>query len=292
MQRSRLKFCCIRRVLYEQATMITLDSQLLDTQRAFDSVAPSYDGPRGNNSLIQRMRALMWREIEHAMPSPLGTKLIDLGCGTGLDALHFAQLGYDVCATDWSPEMVQRTAQRARENAIEHKLQTLHIGLQELHKLAGVAVFDGAYSNFGPLNCAPKLRETAKHCARLIKPGGKLVCSVIGRLCPWELAHYAVRCRFARAGVRFAQGLTAVNLNQCKVWTNYYWPREFLACFAPDFDLVRYSALSLFVPPPYLTWIERYPRVLRALAQWDDALGGLPVLRDMGDHFLMVLRRC
>ena len=27
-------------------------SQLLETQRAFDSVAADYDGPRGNNALI------------------------------------------------------------------------------------------------------------------------------------------------------------------------------------------------------------------------------------------------
>ncbi|TQT87338.1 SAM-dependent methyltransferase, partial [Xanthomonas perforans] len=34
--------------------------QLLETQRAFDSVAPDYDGPRGNNALIQRMRTTLW----------------------------------------------------------------------------------------------------------------------------------------------------------------------------------------------------------------------------------------
>ena len=35
------------------------DTQLLDTQHAFDSVAADYDGPRGNNELIQRMRLAM-----------------------------------------------------------------------------------------------------------------------------------------------------------------------------------------------------------------------------------------
>ena len=29
------------------------ETQLLDTQRAFDSVAADYDGPKGNNALIQ-----------------------------------------------------------------------------------------------------------------------------------------------------------------------------------------------------------------------------------------------
>ena len=39
------------------------ETQLLDTQRAFDSVAADYDGPRGNNELIQRMRLALWDTV-------------------------------------------------------------------------------------------------------------------------------------------------------------------------------------------------------------------------------------
>lgn len=38
--------------------------QLRDTQEAFDSVAVDYDGPRGNNVLIQEMRHEMWRWLD------------------------------------------------------------------------------------------------------------------------------------------------------------------------------------------------------------------------------------
>jgi len=34
-----------------------LPRQLRETKQAFDSVAADYDGPRGNNALIQDMRA-------------------------------------------------------------------------------------------------------------------------------------------------------------------------------------------------------------------------------------------
>lgn len=50
--------------------------QLLETQRAFDSVAPDYDGPRGNNALIQRMRTTLWDTVAAALP--VGSRLIDL----------------------------------------------------------------------------------------------------------------------------------------------------------------------------------------------------------------------
>src|SRR5665213_3611182 len=85
--------------------------QLNETRDAFDSVAADYDGPRGNNDAIQDMRGEMWRWLETIF-SP-GSQLIDLGCGTGLDAVHLATLGYRVAAIDWSPLMVLRTSERA-----------------------------------------------------------------------------------------------------------------------------------------------------------------------------------
>ncbi len=62
----------------------TLDSRLVDTRRAFDSVAAIYDGPGGNNPLIQEMRAKLWRAVTTVVPK--GGRLLDLGCGTGIDA--------------------------------------------------------------------------------------------------------------------------------------------------------------------------------------------------------------
>ena len=87
------------------------EGQLLDTQRAFDSVAADYDGPRGNNELIQRMRVSLWETVLDVVPA--GSHLLDLGCGTGIDAIEFARCGYQVAATDWSPQMVGRTRSRA-----------------------------------------------------------------------------------------------------------------------------------------------------------------------------------
>ena len=264
------------------------EAQLLDTQRAFDSVAADYDGPRGNNELIQRMRLTLWDTVRSELP--IGSRLLDLGCGTGLDAHEFAQRGYSVVATDWSPQMVERTRARAVAANLESRMESAHVGIQELDKLAGE--FDGIYSNFGPLNCAPDLAAVAAECARLLRPGGSLVFSVMGRICPWEWGYYALKGRFKRAGVRAARGATAVGMNRHTIWTYYYLPREFYRAFASQFSLGSYRALSLFMPPPYL--VDRYrrrPNRYERLGRLDDRLGALPLLRDMGDHFLIVMHR-
>ncbi|WP_266171416.1 class I SAM-dependent methyltransferase [Dyella subtropica] len=264
------------------------DGQLLDTQRAFDSVAADYDGPRGNNELIQRMRLTLWDTVHSEVPS--GCRLLDLGCGTGIDAVEFARRGFHVVATDWSPLMVERTRLRVAAAALQSRVTATHLGVQQLDQLEGE--FDGIYSNFGPLNCAPDLRAVAAECARLLRPGGTLFFSVMGRICPWELGYYALRGRFKRAGVRAARGATAVGMNGHTIWTYYYLPREFYRAFAEHFSLKSYRALSLFMPPPYLVdYYRRRRHWCERLGRLDDRLGALPLLRDMGDHFLMVMRR-
>jgi ubiquinone/menaquinone biosynthesis C-methylase UbiE len=264
--------------------------QLRDTQDAFDSVADDYDGPRGNNDLIQDMRLEIWRWLKMTF-SP-GAHLIDLGCGTGLDAVHLASAGMQVTATDWSPMMVQRTRQRAAARELTGRVRAIALGAHELERLEESAGFDGAYSNFGPLNCVPDLAHVSNECARLLKPGGALVFTVIGRLCPWEVAHYLRRRRFARVRVRFARGPVAVSMNNRTIWTRYYGPREFYRAFSTQFKLEHFRGLCVFAPPPYLAAIrEGHFRWYEYLWRMDRRMAGWPILRGCGDHFLMVLRR-
>ncbi len=263
---------------------------LSDTRDAFDSVAADYDGPRGNNDSIQDMRDEMWRWLEATFPP--GARLIDLGCGTGLDAVHLAKLGYQVTATDWSARMIERTRARAEALKLGERVIALNVGAQELQKLSEPAAYDGAYSNLGPLNCVPDLADVSRECARLIKPGGSVVFTVIGRLCPWELAHYLRLGRWTRAKIRFARNVVPVGMNNHTIWTRYYSPREFFGAFKSDFSLQHLRGLCVFAPPPYLTWVrEKHPRLHAWLWGLDRRAAAWPLIRAMGDHFLIVMKK-
>lgn len=264
--------------------------ELCETREAFDSIAADYDGPRGNNALIQDMRAEMWRCLDGTF-SP-GDHLVDLGCGTGLDAARMALLGYRVTATDWSAAMVARTRDRAMHEGVAERVRALAVGAHELERLQGDGAYDGAYSNLGPLNCVPDLSVVSSECARLLKPRGTLVFTVIGRVCPWELAHYVARGQWARAKVRFERDVVPVGMDRGTVWTRYYTPREFYRPFRDEFALRQIRALCLFAPPPYLsTFRERHPRWYQALWSIDRSISAWPLLRAMGDHFLIVMKK-
>jgi ubiquinone/menaquinone biosynthesis C-methylase UbiE len=267
-----------------------IQKQLDQTRDAFDSVAADYDGPRGNNALIQDMRSEMWRTLD-ATFAP-GSRLIDLGCGTGLDAVRMARVGHHVTATDWSQRMVERTRQRAEHEQLADSVRAMAVGAHELSRIQGDAQFDGAYSNLGALNCIPNLTEMAEQCARLLKPRAALVFSVIGRICPWEIGYYALKRNWGRLRVRFASATVPVSMNKRVVWTRYYTPREFYGAFERQFTVEHWRGLCVFAPPPYITQMkERRLRLYERLWRLDRRAAGWPVLRNMGDHFVIVMKK-
>jgi SAM-dependent methyltransferase len=133
--------------------------------------------------------------------------------------------------------MVERTRDRAECGGLTNRVRAITVGAHELLCIEEPGQFDGAYSNLGALNCVPDLTDTAAQCARLLKPRGALVFAVIGRICPWEICHYAVRGNWGRIQVRFARAMVPVVMNKRVVWTRYYTPREFYRAFASHVTL-------------------------------------------------------
>jgi SAM-dependent methyltransferase len=270
--------------------VVNVEAALLDTQRAFDGVAAGYDRSNSENPTLSEMRARVREAIAAAVPA--GSHLLDLGCGPGSDAMHFAMRGYRVTAIDWSPAMVREAQWRVGAAGLSRQAEVIHMGIQELDRLPP-ARYDAAYSNFGPLNCVPDLLAAARLVGDRLRRGGVLVASVIGRVCPWEVALYLARGEWTRAAVRFHGGFVAVPLEGRQVWTRYYTPGAFERTFAEaGFSRLSLRTLGLFAPPPYLQgFAERHPALVAALQRMDDRVGAWPGLRACGDHFLIVLRK-
>ncbi len=178
-----------------------IEQTLLDTQQAFDSVAASYDRSNTENAILCAMRERVLAEVSRRVASR--GRILDLGCGPGADDERLARAGYRVTAIDWSPHMVEEARARIAAAGLSGQVRLQHLGIHQLDRLP-IGVFDAAYSNFGPLNCVPDLSAAATEIAARLRPGGVLIASVIGRVCPWELALYIVRGNWGRARVRFA----------------------------------------------------------------------------------------
>ena len=262
----------------------------LDTQRAFGGVAATYHDSNADNRIVRAMRERFWRTVGDCVPP--GSHLLDLGCGPGTDEEFFAARGYRVTAIDWSLEMAEEARRRVRQAGVEDRVSIQHLGIQEVDRLAP-ATFDAACSNFGPLNCVVDLEAAARAIVRRLRPGGVLIASVIGRVCPWELALYFARGDWARMRVRFSLAPTPVPLESRTVWMRYYSPSSVTRIFAAaGFARVELRTLGLVVPPPYMqAFADRHPTFVAGLQRIEDRIGGWPGVRACGDHFLIVLRK-
>ena len=263
---------------------------LADTRHAFDGVAGDYARSNAENPLLRAMRARALAELTSRVPE--GSHVLDLGCGPGTDDETLARAGYRVTGVDWSPAMVAEATHRIRRARLEDRVAIRHLGIHEIDRLAP-ALFDAAYSNFGPLNCVPSLEQAAHLIADSLRPGALLVASVIGRVCPWEIALYLTRGDWRRATVRFARREVPVPLNGRAVWTRYCSPGAFERVFADaGFERISRRALGLFAPPPYLeAFARRHPALVGRLQRLDDHIGSWAPFRGWGDHFLVVMRK-
>jgi 2-polyprenyl-3-methyl-5-hydroxy-6-metoxy-1,4-benzoquinol methylase len=104
---------------------------------------------------------------------PPGSRVLDIGCGAGLDALVASKMvgpSGSVLGLDITPEMIQRAEANKKETGAENVV----FQLDRVQDLAGIeARFDVVISN-GAINLIPEKEEVIAAAFRLLKPGGRL----------------------------------------------------------------------------------------------------------------------
>jgi SAM-dependent methyltransferase len=132
---------------------------------------------------------------------PASGRLIDLGCGTGRLAIHFARKGYACTGVDLSDEMLTKAAASAAAAGV--RVDWRKGNLVELGDVPDQG-FDYAaclFSTLGMVRGAENRRAVAGHAYRVLRPGGRFVLHVHNR---WF--HRLGWRRFRSADVTMPQG--------------------------------------------------------------------------------------
>jgi len=160
----------------------------------FDRSAERYDLEAEANAAMAHMRRVSLVVLRDSFGA--GQHVLELGCGTGEEAVALARDGIRVLATDVSSRMLDVARGKVSAAGLEQAVQTRQLAAGELSVLLdelGREAFDGAYSSFGALNGEPDLSAVGSALAELVRPGGRLVVSVMNRFYPfetlWYLAH-------------------------------------------------------------------------------------------------------
>jgi SAM-dependent methyltransferase len=258
----------------------------------FDSDAARYDERFTERPLPRLLRARVWKQLDELFAP--GDRVLELGCGTGEDALHLAERGVLVTAIDASTGMLEQAARKLGHTPARQHVHLAQLDLDQPAALASLpgAPFAGAFSSFGPLNCIADRRALAAALARTLRPHTPLLLVVMGPFCPWEIVSGFLRGG-PRAAARRLRGPTRATLpSGAALAVSYPSPGALARELAPYFELRRASSLGLLLPPSDGgRRLERLPRLLSALDTIDRGLAHLPFAARAGDHFIACFSR-
>ncbi len=261
-------------------------------QAEFDNVADDYDrhitGNRMNLLLRNRSLAILRERLRDAH------RLLEIGCGSGMETLPLLELGHEVTAVDISGRMLDVVRHKAEASGVAERLTTRELAARDLDGLktpGGDGAFDGAYSTYGALNCEPDLSRIPTSLARLLRPGAPFVTAVYNRWCLFELVGYSLTFQTRRALGR-RQNPVPVGASRFCVDVYAHSVGEFERLFEREFALEHLEAVPVFLPPSDLVgYADRFARHFDRLASWDAAAGRRWPFNRLGDHFLMTFVR-
>jgi len=238
----------------------------------FDKIASRYDALWSDTAVGKAQRFAVWSRVDRLFNK--GDFVLDLGCGTGLDALHFKSRGVCVYGVDSSPKMVEI----ARRRGIEASCCAIqHIQYSD-------ALADGVISNFGALNCLDSLGSIAASLGRMVGSGGHLALCFLSKVCVWEIAYYLFSGKLGKA---FRRLRASADSSIGKVF--YPSSAEITSAFRGDFRLIESCGIGLCVPPSYVKFLTGWE--VEKLSLVDQHLMHMPVLRALADHRLYIFER-
>jgi len=257
---------------------------------AFDAVALTFDSRFGAWGSVAAQRRAVRSALLRRFPA--GEHILELGGGTGEDAAFLADRGFDVFLTDPSPAMVAQ----AKAKLIPRGSQASILPAEEIGDFAtsflseGGTLFDGAFSNFAPLNCVTDLEPVARGLARLLKPDAPAMLVLFGTFCPGEMVVELLRGRPNQALRRRKRGEVPVRLAHHEFQVVYHGREAIRRAFEPWFVLEKRFGIGVTVPPSAAEpWISERPSLLAAMEAMDRVLSR--PLAMMGDHILYQFRR-
>jgi SAM-dependent methyltransferase len=249
---------------------------------AFDDMAGTYDAKFTDTTVGRALREIVWSRLEQVFRPP--QRILELGCGTGEDAVQLAGRGVRVVATDSSSQMIRVARRKALIGDCQERIEFRCLAMEDIGSLPDGDEFDGVLSNFGAVNCVQDLKGLVADVAERLAPGAPLLWVVMGRHAPWEWFWYLMRGQWRKAWRRLRPGGSEWR----DLIISYPTPAEMSSLLLPHFKVTRLAPLGVALPPSYASaWLDRLPVAARVLTRMERWAQGSSLLASWSDHFIV-----
>ncbi len=261
--------------------------QFQNVSAAFSKQSSSFDEIEEHNEILKWMRVQIHK---HCMKFyKVGDEILELNCGTGIDAVFFAEQGMKVHATDLSEGMLNELKKKVEKKNLQNRITTQQCSFTELEKVEKKN-FDHIFSDFGGLNCVKEIDQVINQFKNLLKPGGTVTLVIMPPVCPWEIL-LALKGNFKTAFRRFKKSGADSHLEGIHFKSYYFSPNKLISYFGKSYRKLELKGLASLVPPPYLeTFPKKYPKLFRKLIRLDEKYSGDFPFNCFADHFILTMQ--
>lgn len=166
---------------------------------AYADEPPAWDIPRAQSAVVTIADA-----------GGFAGRVIDLGCGTGENALFLSARGYDVLGVDLVPRAVERARAKATERGLSAAFETRDVlELSTLDRVFDAALDSGVFHVFSD---ADRLRYV-RSVASILAPGGRLHVLCFSEHTPGDEGPRRVRAEELRATFDPGNGFRVVSID-------------------------------------------------------------------------------
>ena len=262
---------------------------------AFDACAPHYDYDFTESPLGRLLRRLVWQHLDQAVVP--GCRVLELGCGTGEDAVWMARRGAQVNAMDISTAMVKHAKAKTTRLGLAEQISVYSVDITHMQNLNipghGPGAYDLIFSNFGALNCVDNVERVITETATLLRPKGTAVLIIMGRWCMWEWLYFGLRLQLRLAGRRVSGQALANAGDGGRIPVRYYSPGKVAASVRHIFETVAVRGIGCLSP---LAWGPSRSHTVSQhafdrMCRMELRLSGFRVAAALSDHFLIELRK-
>ena len=259
---------------------------------AFDSASEEYDYTISHNNINSWIRKRSINELQRLTNA--SDVLLEIGCGTGSEAIQISKRVKGIVATDISEKMLDLVNRKVRAKRLDRKILAAKARASEIStvkELLPEGVARVAYSFNGALNCEPDIRKVPGELSKVVGENGYFLCSIRNTLCLPEALSHSLVFQFDKMATRKVQP-AMVSVGGMDIPSCYYSPSRFASIFRPQFQVRKMIGLPAFLPPAYLS--DYYLRTGKArliLEKLEFVLGDHFPFNRHGDQTLFVFQR-
>lgn len=249
---------------------------------AFDALAPDYDSDFTQQPIGRLLRARVHERLLAHFSA--GQHVLEIGCGTGEDALFLAEQGIHITATDVSQEMLTITR---KKTANHENVRVEYFDISDMTRhVPTISPIDGVFSNFGALNCITDWRPLAQYLSEVVKPGGKVCFGIMSPYCAWEFIWHVLHWKPDIALRR----LRGDDFGDIRI--TYPTIKHITDDFAPHFKRIKVMPLGLFLPTSALfDVVQKRPRLMKTLVSLEKRFQDTSRLALFADHYWIEFER-